>query len=50
MKGISIRETIERVLKNQSRKELQMLKDVQTTINNIKNKESLYSTNGHLME
>lgn len=40
MKGISIREAIERVLENQSRKELQMLKDVQTTIKNIKNKES----------
>ena len=36
MKGISIREAIERVLENQSRKELQMLKDVQTTIKNIK--------------
>lgn len=40
MKGISIREAIERVLENQSRKELQMLKDVQTTIKNIQNKES----------
>ena len=40
MKGISIREAIERVLENQSRKELQILKDVQTTIKNIKNKES----------
>ena len=40
MKGISICEAIERVLENQSRKELQMLKDVQTTIKNIKNKES----------
>ena len=36
MKGISIREAIERVLENQSRKELQMIKDVQTTIKNIK--------------
>lgn len=38
MKGISISEAIERVLENQSRKELRMLKDVQTTIENIKKK------------
>ncbi len=40
MKGISVGEAIERVIENQAHRELRMLKDVQTTIKNIKNKES----------
>jgi len=39
LKGISLTEAVERVLNNQSRKELYLVKEVNTTIRNIIDKE-----------
>lgn len=39
IKNITVDQAIERVLENQSYKELRMLKDVQTTIRNIKKRD-----------